>query len=56
LSCARSEATSWRELVLLQRFLEHHLELLLLERLAEKIGGAEPHRLDDDAGAALARR
>ena len=44
-----------RELMLLQRFLEHHLELLLLERLAEKVGGAEPHRLHDDARAALAR-
>ncbi len=41
------------QLMLFERLLDHHLQLVLLERLAEEVGGAEPHRLDDHARAPL---
>ena len=43
------------ERALLERLLEGELELLDLERLAQEVGGAELHRLDDGARLAVAR-
>ena len=41
------------ERALLERLLEGELELLDLERLAQEVGRAEPHRLDDVARLAV---
>jgi hypothetical protein len=43
------------ELPLLQRVADHHFELGVLERLADEVGCAQLHRLDDRIRAALAR-
>ena len=43
------------QLVLLQRVGERHFEVGFVERLADEVGRAELHRLDDGRGAALAR-
>ena len=50
----RSCSTSWLEGALLQRLLEGELELLHLERLAQEVGCAEPHGLDDVARLTVA--
>ena len=44
------------ELALLERVGQRHFEIGVVERLADEIGGAELHRLDDGRGAALARQ